>query len=111
MPQELLDESLIGPFIRDLGALMHASTVLVGDRLGLYRAMADCTWLSAAELAARTDTDTRYVAEWLAAQAASGYAEYDADTGRFRLSEEQAFVLTSEFNPMFFRAGSKRPRR
>jgi SAM-dependent methyltransferase len=100
MPHELLDERLIGPFIRDLGALMHASTVLVGDRLGLYQAMADSQWVSAAELAARTDTDTRYVAEWLAAQAASGYAEYDAQTGRFRLSEEQAFVLTNEF-PMF----------
>ena len=72
--------------------------------------MADSQWISAAELAARTDTDTRYVAEWLAAQAASGYAEYDADTSRFRLSEEQAFVLT-EFNPMFFPAGSRRPRR
>jgi SAM-dependent methyltransferase len=105
MPHELLDERLIGPFMRDLGALMHASTVLVGDRLGLYRAMADCMWLSAAELAARTETETRYVAEWLAAQAASGFAEYDAHTGRFRLSEEQAFVLTSEFNPMFFPGG------
>ena len=52
MPHELLDEHLIGPFIRDLGALMHASTVLVGDRLGLYRAMADSQWVSAAELAA-----------------------------------------------------------
>jgi SAM-dependent methyltransferase len=105
MPHELLDERLIGPFIRDLGALMHASTVLVGDRLGLYRAMADSQWVSAAELAARTDTDTRYVAEWLAAQAASSYAEYDTHTGHFRLSEEQAFVLTNEFNPIFFPGG------
>ena len=91
MPHQLLDERLIGAFIRDLGALMHASTVLVGDRLGLYRAMADCRWLSPAELADRTDTNTRYVAEWLAAQAASGYVEYDPHTGRFRLSEEQAW--------------------
>ena len=60
MPNELLDERLIGPFMRDLGALMHAATVLVGDRLGLYKAMADCSWLSPDELAARTDTDTRY---------------------------------------------------
>ena len=102
MPNELLDERLIGSFMRDLGALMHAATVLVGDRLGLYKAMADCSWLSPDELAARTDTDTRYIAEWLAAQAASGYADYEAHTGRFRLSKEQAFVLTSEFNPMFF---------
>jgi SAM-dependent methyltransferase len=105
MPHQLLDERLVGAFIRDLGALMHASTVLVGDRLGLYRAMADCRWLLPAELADRTETNTRYVAEWLAAQAASGYADYDPHTGRFRLSEEQAVVLTSEFNPMFFPGG------
>ena len=105
MPNELLDERLIGSFMRDLGALMHAATVLVGDRLGLYKAMADCRWLSPDELAARTDTDTRYIAEWLAAQAASGYADYEAHTGRFRLSKEQAFVLTNEFNPMFFPGG------
>ena len=111
MPNELLDERLIGSFMRDLGALMHAATVLVGDRLGLYKAMADCSWLSPDELAARTDTDTRYIAEWLAAQAASGYADYEAHTGRFRLSKEQAFVLTSEFNPCSSRAGFKRPRR
>jgi Rv2258c-like winged HTH domain len=111
MDQVLLEKNLIGPCMRDLGALMHAATVLVGDRLGLFRAMVDGTWVSAAELAGRTDTDTRYVAEWLAAQAASGYAEYDAHTGRFRLSEEQALVLTSEFNPMFFPGGSKRRRR
>jgi hypothetical protein len=111
MPNELLDERLIGSFMRDLGALMHAATVLVGDRLGLYKAMADCRWLSPDELAARTDTDTRYIAEWLAAQAASGYADYEAQTGRFRLSEEQAFVLTSEFNPMFFPGGIQGPRR
>jgi hypothetical protein len=91
--------------MRDLGALMHAATVLVGDRLGLFRAMVDGTWVSAADLAGRTDTDTRYVVEWLAAQAASGHAEYDAHTGRFRPSEEQALVLTSEFNPMFFPGG------
>ena len=105
MPHQLLDERLIGAFIRDLGALMHASTVLVGDRLGLYRAMADCRWLSPAELADRTDTNTQVRRRWLAAQAASGYADYDPHTGRFRLSEEQAFVLTSEFNPMFFPGG------
>ena len=72
MPNELLDERLIGSFMRDLGALMHAATVLVGDRLGLYKAMADCSWLSPDELAARTDTDTRYIAEWLASRALPG---------------------------------------
>jgi len=66
MPHELLDERLIGSYMRDLGALMHAATVLVGDRLGLYKAMADCRWLSPGELAARTETDTRHIRETLA---------------------------------------------
>jgi SAM-dependent methyltransferase len=98
-------EQLFFGFVHDLGAVMHAATVLVGDRVGLYRAMADSEWVTASELARRTDTDERYVAEWLAAQAAAGYAEYDPATSRFRLSKEQAFALTDEYNPLFFPGG------
>lgn len=105
MDQEHFNERLVGPFMRDLGAVMHTATVLLGDRLGLYRAMADGAWLEPAELAARTDTDSRYVAEWLAAQASSDYVNYDPATGRFRLDEEQALALTDEFNPIFFPGG------
>lgn len=98
-------EAFVGRVAGDLGAVGHAATVLVGDQLGLYNAMGDSRWLSAAELAEATGTEPRYVAEWLAAQAASGYAEYDSDTDRFRLPEEQALVLTNEHNPAVFVPG------
>jgi SAM-dependent methyltransferase len=98
-------EQFVGRFVQDLGAVFHAATLLVGDRVGLYQAMADSQWITPASLAERTDTDQRYVAEWLAAQAAAGYAEYDPDTRQFRLSEEQVFALTDEYNPLFFPGG------
>ena len=101
---QLLDE-FVGRFATDLGAVLHAATVLIGDRVGLYRAMADCDWLTAEELAERTGVHLRYLREWLAAQAASGYAEYDPSSGCFRLTPEQAFALTSEHNPLFAPGG------
>lgn len=101
---ERLDE-FVGRFATDLGAVLHSATVLVGDRLGLYRAMADCQWLTAEELAERTGTHLRYIREWLSAQAASGYADYDPSSERFRLTPEQAFALTSEDNPLFAPGG------
>lgn len=67
--------------------------------------MDDSKPTTAADLAAATDTDERYVAEWLATQVASGYVDYDADTQTFRLPEEQAFALTDEFNPVFVPGG------
>jgi len=95
----------VGRFAGDLGAVFHAATVLVGDRLGLYAAMGDGRPVTPADLATRTGCDERYLAEWLAAQAASGYAEYDAATQTFRLTEEQAFALTSPDNPLFAPGG------
>ena len=93
-------DAFMGNFVRDLGAVMHAATIVVGDRLGLYKALAERP-LTAGELAARTETDARYVREWLSAQAASGYVDYDPVTDRFGLSEEQAFALTVEGGPAF----------
>lgn len=104
MDETKLNE-FVGRFVGDLGAVLHATTVLIGDRLGLYRAMVDGEPVTPAELAARTGCDERYLTEWLAAQAASGYTEYDADAGTYRLSEEQAFALTSEDNPVFVPGG------
>src|SRR5918998_254207 len=95
----------IGRFVEDLGAVAHAATVLIGDKLGLYKAMADGTPITAEELAERTGTDQRYMQEWLSAQAASGYVEYDPSTGSFRLPPEQAFALTNEYNPLFVPGG------
>lgn len=95
----------VGKFVGDVGAVMHAATVIIGDKLGLYKAMADGEPVSAGELAEKTDTDERYMREWLSAQAASGYVEYDSETDKFHLPPEQAFALTNEYNPLFVPGG------
>ncbi|MBO0866301.1 MAG: class I SAM-dependent methyltransferase [Mycobacterium sp.] len=82
----------IGRFVGDLGATVAAGNVVVGHRLGLYRALAEGP-AGADELAARTDCHPRYVAEWLRGQAAGGYVDYDPAGDSYRLSAEQAFVL------------------
>ena len=87
-------------FVGDLGATAAAGGVVIGDRLGLYRALAEKPLLPQ-ELAERTDTVPRYVEEWLRAQAAGGYVEYDGADGRYSLTEEQAFVLTNPDGPVF----------
>jgi SAM-dependent methyltransferase len=87
-------------FVGDLGAAMAAGGVVVGDKLGLYQALAEEPAL-AQELAERTGTAPRYVEEWLRGQAAGGYVEYDPATERFSLTEEQAFALTDPDGPLF----------
>jgi SAM-dependent methyltransferase len=91
---------LLGRFVNDFGATGFAATVVIGDKLGLYQALASGP-ATPAELADRTSTHERYVTEWLAAQAASGYVSYDPDGGRFSLSEEQEFALAHEDNPVY----------
>jgi hypothetical protein len=109
MTQPNVDENklneFVGKFAGDLGAVLHAATVLIGDKLGLYKAMADREPITATELAGRTNTDERYARDWLSAQAASGYVEYETETDRFRLTPEQAFALTNEYNPFFAPGG------
>ena len=80
-------------FVGDLGAAVAAGNVVVGERLGLYRALSGQS-LTAVELAERTGTTPRYVEEWLRGQAAGGYVEYDAGTDRYAMTEEQTFALT-----------------
>lgn len=91
-----IDQEKLGAFlgkaVGDLGAVFGAVLVSIGDQLGLYKALA-VEPLDAAGLAAKTGTAERYVAEWLASQAAGGYVSYDADSGKFHLSPEQAFCL------------------
>jgi 2-polyprenyl-3-methyl-5-hydroxy-6-metoxy-1,4-benzoquinol methylase len=100
------DQSKLNSFmekaVMDMGAAMHATLVVVGDKLGLYKAMAGEGWLTSAELAAKTNTSERYVREWLNANAASGYVTYDAATERFQLPPEQAFALTVQDLPGAF---------
>ncbi len=96
--QAKLDE-FMGRFVGDLGAALSAALVVIGDRLGLYRAMADGSPVTPEELAERTGTDPRYVREWLSNQAAGGYVSYE--DGGFRLSPEQSLALAQEGSPAF----------
>ena len=79
---------------------MHAATVVIGDKLGLYKALAEGA-ATGAELATKTGLDTRLVEEWCAAQGVSGYAALDTATGRYSLTEEQAAVLADDSTPAF----------
>ncbi len=94
-------EQFIGQFAGDFGAALHASTVVVGDKLGLYRALADVGPTDAATLAAAADCDTRLVQEWLNAQYVAGYCNFSAQTGAYWLSPEQAAVLADPTSPAF----------
>jgi SAM-dependent methyltransferase len=94
-------EQMLGRFTADLGAALSFPLVLVGEQLGLFAAMEDGEPKTAAELAGLTDTDERYVQEWLSAMAASGYASYDAQAQRFHLDPEQALVLAGENGPAY----------
>jgi SAM-dependent methyltransferase len=91
--------SLLGKMVGDLGAAAGAALVVVGDKLGLYRAIAEAGAVTPTELAKRTGTTERYVREWLAQQAASGYVEYDAAAERFSMSPEQQLALAMEGSP------------
>jgi SAM-dependent methyltransferase len=98
--QDKLQEFL-GKAIGDIGAAMSANMVLLGDRLGLYKAMAKMGAVTPAELAKATKTAERYVREWLGNQAAGGYITYDAASGRYTLPAEQAMALADEDSPCF----------
>ena len=87
-------QEFVGRFIADLGATVAAGNVVIGHRLGLYQALAAGP-ARAEELAARTETSARYIAEWLCGQAAGGYVEYDPSTGPYSMTEEQAFALAN----------------
>jgi SAM-dependent methyltransferase len=92
--------AFIGRFVTDLGAAVHTGMVVIGEKLGLYKALAGGP-MSSAELAAKTQTDERYLREWLASQAAGGYITYDEKTDKFSLNEEQAFALAKEDSPAY----------
>src|SRR5580700_8954306 len=104
-PAPAIDEAKLNEFmgkaVGDMGAAMHAVLILLGDRLGLYKAMADSLPVTPAELARRTGTAERYVREWLNANAASGYVTYDATTATYALPPEQALALAIEDSPAF----------
>ncbi len=94
-------EALLGKMVGDLGAITTGAAVLLGDRLGLFSAMSEGGRMTSAQLAAKTGTQERLVREWLSAQAAAGYVEYDEGTDSFYLSPEQEQVFVNEDSPAF----------
>src|SRR3954470_5159984 len=103
--QQPLDMDKLQQFVfravEEVGATLNTALVVMGDKLGLYRALAGAGPLTPAELADRTGCAERYVREWLNAQAAGGYVEYEADSGRYLLPPEQAIALTDEESPAY----------
>ena len=95
----------LGKVVGDFGASLSSSLAYIGQKLGLYNALATNGPLTPAELAEKTNTTERYVREWLVNQAAGGYVEYDPATERYTLSPEQAVALTDEQSPFFVGGG------
>ena len=98
---EKLNE-LVGKLLNDIGASLSGASVLLGDRLGLYKAMADGKSVTPSDLAKKTKLHERYVREWMSGQAASGYIDYDSEKDAFSLSPEQAMAFAEEGSPAFF---------
>ncbi len=101
----VVDEAKLNEFIEragnEWGVSMGALLTFVGDRLGLFKAMAGAGELTPEELAKKTDTHPRMIREWLAAQAAGGFVTYNPSTGTYTLPEEQALALTNENSPAY----------
>jgi len=94
-------EAFVFRAVEEVGATLNTALVVMGDRLGFYQALAGAGPLTPAELADRTGAAERYVREWLNAQAAGGYVEYDAESGRYTLPPEQAMALTDSDSPAY----------
>ena len=100
-----LDQMKLHEFVMravgEMGAAMNAALIVIGDKLGLYKAMSGAGAMTSAELSKKTGTAERYVREWLAAQAAGGFITYDAASGKYTLPPEQALALADETSPVF----------
>jgi SAM-dependent methyltransferase len=100
-----INEAKLNEFVMkavgEMGAAMNAALIVVGDKLGLYKAMAGVGPMTSAEIAKKTETTERYVREWLAAQAAGGFITYDSATAKYTLPPEQAMALADEQSPVF----------
>lgn len=103
MDETKLNE-FMGKLVSDMGGAALMASVLVGEELGLYRAMADGAPTTPEALAGTTGCNPRLVREWLHTQAASGYIE--AEDGKFRLPEEQAMVLADKDSPVYVAGGA-----
>mgnify|MGYP001005034864 CR=1 FL=1 len=94
--------AFLGKLVGDLGAAASAALVLLGDRLGIYKAMADGRAVTPEELAEKTKLNARYLREWLSAQAAAGYVDYNSKSKKFKLNPEQCAAFADEGGPGFF---------
>jgi 2-polyprenyl-3-methyl-5-hydroxy-6-metoxy-1,4-benzoquinol methylase len=94
-------EAFMGKMVGDMGAAMSGALVIIGAKLGLYRALNEGGAMTSQQLADATGTTERYVREWLSAQAASGFIDYDAGAGTFSISPEQAMALANEDSPVY----------
>src|SRR6202030_460775 len=94
-------EAFMGQAVTDMGAIISAPLMLIGEKLGLYKAMAGAGPLTPAEVAERSGAAERYVREWLGNQAAGGYVTYDPETERYTLPDEHALALADEDSPFY----------
>src|SRR5215831_11951125 len=109
MASKSIDEKKLNEFleriVNDVGAAASAINVIIGDKLGLYKAMSGAGPLTPEELAKKTNTNVRQIREWLAGQAASRYVNYDPASKQYHLPPEKAFVLAEENSPAFIQGG------
>ena len=96
--------AFIGKMLGDIGAAANAALIMVGDRLGLYKTLAAKGPITPADLAKATGTTERCIREWLSAQAAAGYVDYDAASGKFYMPPEQQMAFADEDSPLFIGA-------
>jgi SAM-dependent methyltransferase len=97
--------AFLGKVVGDFGAALSSSLVYIGQKLGLYKALTEAGPVTSTQLAEKTSTNERYVREWLVNQAASGYVDYDKDTGRYSLAPEQAVALADDNSPFYVGGG------
>jgi len=100
-PDQTKLDAFLGRMVGDLGSIATGALVVLGDRLGFYKVMREAGPITSEQLAKRTDTHERNVREWLAAQAAAGYVDYDRDSNTFSLNAEQATVFADDDSPAF----------
>jgi len=98
-PEKL--NALAGKFLGDMGGALAGPSILIGEQLGLYKALGEAGPSTPEQLAKRVGILERYVREWLAGQAASGYVEYDPRTQRYSMTAEQKFAFTDENSPVY----------
>ncbi len=92
---------LLGKVVTEMGAAANGPLITIGDKLGLYKTLSTSGQLTSQELATKTNTAERYIREWLSAQAASGYVNYNSMNKKFSMTPEQTAVFGNDKSPVF----------